>query len=204
MLKKVKALLKESENREMFLRRLDSFLSPLDPRYQLIVNAYDDSKDAFRKKKRKTGERYFEHLRAVFLIQFDYLYIRDPDILIAGLLHDIVEDIPSWSIERVKNKYGVRVAMLVDYSSKPRKKVCPNEEKRLIIFRNRFEFAPRDLWKIKLPDRLHNLLCMWIMSQEKIAFKIEETEKYYLPYAREHIILVHELEEAIKELKKKL
>ena len=69
MLEKVRFILKESENRETFFRRIDSFLPPMDPRHQAILDAYDDAKDAFWEIKRKTGERYFEHLRAVFLIQ---------------------------------------------------------------------------------------------------------------------------------------
>lgn len=204
MLEKVRVLLKEAENRETFYRRIDSFLPPMDPRHQMISDAYDDAKDAFREIKRKTGERYFEHLRAVFLIQFDYLRIRDPDVLAAGLLHDIVEDIPSWPIQRVRIKYNDRVALFVDYSSKPSKKDYPDEGERLRVYRKRLEYAPRELWEIKTPDRLHNLLCMWSLSSEEIAAKVDETKKYYLPFAQKHIILIHELEEIITELEQKL
>jgi len=204
MLEKVKLILKESENRETFFRRIDSFLPPMDPRHQTILDAYDDAKDAFREMKRKTGERYFEHLRAVFLIQFDYLRIREYIELSAGFLHDIVEDIPSWPIQRVRIKYGDKVALLVDYASKPSKKDYPNEEERLRVYHNRFEYAPREFWAIKIPDRLHNLLCMWSMSPAEISAKVEETKRYYLPYAEKHIILIHELEGAIAELEKKL
>jgi len=170
----------------------------------MISNAYDDAKDAFRETKRKTGERYFEHLRAVFLIQFDYLRIRDPDVLAAGFLHDIVEDIPSWTIQRVRIKYNDRVALLVDFSSKPSEKDYPDNEERLRVYRNRCGYAPRELWEIKAPDRLHNLLCMWSLAPEEIAFKIDETERFYLPYAEKHIILIHELEEIVAELKQTL
>lgn len=203
MLEKVKLILKESENKETFLRRIDSFLPPMDPRHQLILDAYNDAKDAFREIKRKTGERYFEHLRAVFLIQFDYLRIKNVHKLIAGFMHDMPEDIPSWPIARVRIKYGDEVALLVDYATKPSKKDYPDDEERLRVYHNRFESAPRALWEIKLPDRLHNLLCMWNMSSEEITVKIEETKRYYLPYAEKHIILIHELEEAIQELEKK-
>ena len=204
MLEKVKLILKESENRETFFRRIDSFLPPMDPRHQAILDAYDDAKDAFWEIKRKTGERYFEHLRAVFLIQFDYLRVREHIVLIAGLLHDIVEDIPSWPIQRVRVKYGDEVALLVDYASKPLKKDYPDNEERLLIYHNRFEYAPRGFWELKIPDRLHNLMCMWSLSPAEIAAKVEETKRYYLPYAEKHIILIHELEEAIWELEKKL
>jgi (p)ppGpp synthase/HD superfamily hydrolase len=204
MLEKVKLILKEAEDRETFLRRISSFLPPTDPRHQLIIEAYNDAKDAFRDIKRSSGQRYFEHLRGVFLIQFDYLRIRDHVDLIAGMMHDMPEDIRSWPIERVQLKYGNEVAMLVDYASKPSKEEYPDETERLAVYHKRFEYAPRKLWGIKLPDRLHNLLDMWSFSPEKIAIKIEETKRYYLPYAEKHGILIHELEEAISELENKL
>lgn len=200
MLEKVKLILKESENKETFFRRVASFLPPMDPRYQTIEKAYNYAKDAFREQKRSTGERYFEHLRAVGLIQLDYLRLRDYILLTSGLLHDMTEDIPSWPISRVRLEFGEKVALLQDYLSKPSKEEYPSNEERLRVYHDRFENAPREFFLVKLPDRLHNLLSMWSLSPEKIAFKIEETKKYYLPYAEKHIILFHELKEAIEEL----
>lgn len=200
MLEKVRLILKESEDRESFFRRIASFLPPMDPRYQTIEKAYNSTKDAFRDKKRSTGERYFEHLRAVGLIQLDYLRLRDYVLLTSGLIHDITEDIPSWPISRVRLEFGEKVALLQDYLSKPSKEEYPSNEERLKVYHDRFENAPREFFLVKLPDRLHNLLTMWNLSPKKIAFKIEETKRHYLPYAEEHCILIHELEEAIKEL----
>lgn len=201
MLEKVKLILKASENRETFFRRIASFLPPMDPRYQMIEKAYSYAKDAFRNKKRSTGERYFEHLRAVDLILLDYLRVRNYILLTSGLFHDTPEDISSWPISRVRLEFGDEVALLLDYLSKPSKKDYPSNEERLKVYHDRFKNAPREFFLVKLPDRLHNLLSMWSLSPEKIALKIEETERYYLPYAEEHQILIHELEEAIKELK---
>ncbi|MDO8574585.1 MAG: HD domain-containing protein [bacterium] len=203
MLEKVRALLKESENREVFFRRIASFLPPMDPRYRMIEKAYNYAKDAFRDMPpRETGERYFEHLRAVVLIQFDYLRLRNPILLTSGLLHDMTEDIPSWPIERVRLEFGDEVALLQDYLSKPSKEEYPLNEERLAVYHRRFESAPREFFLVKLPDRLHNLLTMWSLSPEKIASKIAETERYYLPHAEKYTILIHELEEALTELKR--
>ncbi len=202
MLEKVRILLEEAGDRSKFFRRVASFLPPMDPRYRAIEKAYDFAEDAFRDQQRESGERYFGHLRSVDLILIDYLRIRNYILLIAGMIHDIIEDIPSWTIERVRAEFGDEVALLLNYLSKPSKEDYPSEEERLSVYHGRFPFAPRDFWLVKLPDRLHNLLTMWSLSPEKIAFKVEETERYYLPYAEEHQILIHELEEAIKELKK--
>jgi len=198
MLEKVKALLKEAENRETFFRRIASFLPSMDPRYKLIEKAYDAAKDAFRDKEREEGGRYFEHLRAVAIILIDYLRVRDYVLIIVALLHDIVEDNPSWTIERVRIEFGDEVAILLDYCTKPSENDYSKKE-RLRVYHARFEFAPRNFFLIKLSDRLHNILTIWKCAPEKIVRKIEETKQYYLPYAEKHVILIHELEEAIQE-----
>jgi len=202
MLEKVKPLLKEAGDRKKFFRRVASFLPPTDQRYRLIEKAYDFAEEAFQGRQRDSGERYFEHLGGVDLILIDYLRIKNYILLIAGILHDIIEDIPSWTIERVRAEFGDEVALLLDYLSKPSKEEYPSGEERVEVYHRRFENAPREFFLIKLADRLHNLLSMWSLSPEKRAKKIEETKRYYLPYAEKHLILLHELEEAIEELEK--
>jgi len=202
MLEKVKALLEKAEDRNSFFKRIASFLPPMDFRYQLIEKAYNYAKDAFEDRERASGERYFEHLRAVAIILIDYLRIKDHVIIIAALLHDIVEDIPSWTIERVRAEFGDEVALLVDYLSKPSASDFPSNEERDKVYILRFQNAPRKAVLIKLADRLHNLLTMWGFSLERKAKKIEETKRHYLPLAEKHIILIHELEAAIEDLER--
>lgn len=201
MLKKVKVLLAGAENRESFFRRIALYWPSLDPRYRLIVQAYNDAKDAFRGKYRDDAEtRYFEHIRAVTLIVLDYLRVRDHEVIIAALLHDIVEDIPAWTIDRVRIGYGDRVALLVEYLSKPPKDEYPDWEARERVYHTRFGDAPREFFLIKLSDRLHNLLTLWNCEEEKRRRKVRETRLHYLPYAERELILLHELEAAIDEL----
>lgn len=203
MLDLVEKLIKQAENRKTFFKRIASFLAPMDSRYKAIEKAYDFAKDAFRDKEREGGDRYFEHLRAVAIIIIDYLRVKDPVVIIAALLHDIVEDVSSWTIGRVRIEFGDEVALLVDYLSKPAIKECFTAEESKVIYHNRFQNAPREFFFIKLADRLHNLLTMWNMSEDRKERKIEETKKHYLPYAERHIILIHETEEAIKRLEAK-
>ena len=192
--------LKEAENRQSFFRRIALMFPPADERYQLIERAYNDVKDAFRGKSREGGERYFEHIRAVALILIVYLRVTDYRLIIAALLHDIVEDIPSWTIERVRAVYGEEVALLVSYLSKPPLKDFPSKAERDQAYHSRFRFAPRDFFKIKLPDRLHNTLTLGTCSKEKRRRKVAETREHYLPYAEREIILFHELEWALAQV----
>jgi GTP pyrophosphokinase len=201
VLKKVKLLLKQAENRKTFFKRIGSFLVPTDPRYIAIQKAYDVAKGEFRQEKRAGGERYFEHLRAVAIILIDCLRVRDYVLIIAALLHDIVEDIPSWTVERVKAEFGDEVAKLVDYLTKPPKGEYEDKE-RLNIYFSRLRNAPREVFLIKLCDNLHNLLTLWDFNPKRRAKKIRETRQFYLRYAAKHIILIHELEAAVEELEK--
>lgn len=188
------------ENRETFFKRIACLFPTLDPRYKAINHAYSQAKAAFNGKKRENGEKYFEHLRAVAIIIIDYLRIRDHEIIIAALLHDIVEDIPQWTIERVQREYGERVALLVEWLTKPPTSEFSSQEARNDYYYKKIAQAPRDFWLIKLPDRLHNLMTLWDCSEEKIERKIKETKRYFLRVSEKEIILIHELEEAIMRL----
>lgn len=191
------------ENRASFFRRIELLFPSLDHRYLLIEQAYNDAKDAFRGKYRDDQTtRYFEHIRAVVLILIVWLRVRDFEIIIAAILHDIVEDCPEWTVERVRVRYGNRVALLVQYLTKPSKEEYPDKAVREFIYNSRFEFAPRDFFLIKLPDRLHNVITLWNCDEAKRARKIEETRLHYLPYAERELILLHELEEALELLER--
>lgn len=194
------AFLTAAENRESFFRRISVYYPPLDPRYKAIEKAYNYAKDAFRGKTREGGDRYFEHIRAVDLILIEYLRVKDYRLIIAALTHDSPEDIPSWTIQRVEQEFGEYVAMLVQYLTKPSKDEYATKEERENVYHSRFRFAPREFFLIKLADRLHNILTLGACSKEKQARKVLETKLHYMPYAEEHFILYHELNEALATL----
>lgn len=200
MLEKM-TFLSAAENRASFFKRIETIFPKSDPRSRAIERAYNMAKDAFRGISRKGGGRYFEHLRAVALILIDWLRVKDYEIIVAALLHDIVEDIPSWDVKRVEREFGHKVAFLVDWMTKPPAiDISKKEAER--IYHNNFKRAPREFFLIKLADRLHNLTTMWSYSLERRIRKINETKRYYLPYAERELILLHELEEAIENLEK--
>lgn len=199
------SFLETFENRESFFNRIAALYPTLDPRYRRIEQAYNDAKDAFRDIYRDDEEtRYFEHIRAVALIIIEYLRIKDPDIIVAALLHDIVEDIDSWTIQRVRDRYGDRVAFLVEYLTKPDKENFASKQERDDLYHSRFHSAPREFFLIKLPDRFHNLYTLWNCDVEKRKRKISETKQYYLPFAESQLILLHELEAQISILEEEL
>lgn len=189
--------LEHAGNREAFFRRIKELYPPTDERYRSIENAYITAKRTFRHVIREDGDRYFEHLRAVALILIVYLRVKDPDLIVAALLHDIVEDCPQWPNERVRAEFGDRVADLLGWLSKPSKAEYPEKVDRDRVYHARLAQAPRDVLIIKLADRLHNMLTLSACDPEKRQRKLEETRRYYLPLAEREILLIPELEDAI-------
>lgn len=202
MLTKVKLLLENNKDRASFFKEVSKFFPEGSDDYSLIEKAYATSKDAFRDKYRDDGQtRYFEHLRAVTLIVFVYLRVRDPDIIAASLLHDIIEDVEVWSQSRVALEFNRRISQLVWWVTKPQVEVYNGDkEARNRAYHQNLRRAPREALIIKLSDRLHNMLTLWETTEDKQKRKVVETQDFYLPIAEEQVMLIHELETALSEI----
>ncbi|MEX0918221.1 MAG: HD domain-containing protein [Candidatus Paceibacterota bacterium] len=200
-LDRVRECIQNHKDRESFMGIVLRYYPPDDERYLKIEKAYHTAKVAFAEVVRDGGDRYFEHLRSVALILMVHLRVRDTDVIIAALLHDIVEDIEGWDYNRVRDLFGPRVAMLVWYVTKPKlKEFGDDKRERDRRYHENLLHAPRESVIIKLADRLHNLLTLWETDAEKRSRKIQETQDFYLALAEKECILIHELEDALREL----
>ncbi len=171
---------KEKENHASFLRRFELKITPAD--LQKLDFAYDLVKYGHRDQQRDSGERYFEHLRAVALIIVDELGILDAEIISASLLHDMMEDNFLLNPERLQMIFGERVMRLVAALTKPEMKDLPSRQAR-----NSFYFYQQIIGGgaaaliIKLADRLHNLRTLGACNSDKQRSKLEETKVFCLP-----------------------
>jgi GTP pyrophosphokinase len=198
------AFLTQAENRDTFFERVHRFILPYHDDALLVDKAYKTAKEAFRGVKRKRGERYFEHCRSVALIGMDLLGIRDPEVIAALLLHDIVEDCSTeWPIERVEREFGQRTAALVAALSMPTG-VFASRDERQHAYHAQLLAGPPETFAGKLADRLHNLLSCEALTPEAQWRMIEETERSYLSIAKERGILFKELKLAIAARRKAL
>lgn len=201
MLDRIRKIYGGRENRASFFNIVLRYFAKGSADYILIERAYSTAKDAFRQEARDDGERYFEHLRAVALILMVYMRVRDANIIAAGLLHDIVEDIEHWSQERLATEFNHDIGELVWWVSKPSlDKFLGNKTARNRAYHQNLRRAPRRAILIKLADRLHNLLTLWNCEEEKQRRKVDETQHFYVPIAEDEFVLIHELEAAINEL----
>jgi len=174
--------LQESENHKSFLDRLRQRISA--DMLELVDFAYDLAEYGHKNQFRDGGERYFEHCRNTALILMDELDIYDPEMIMAALLHDMLEDNclltpPS----RIRLIFGVRVMSLVVTLTKP-KKICnhfPSDSARHKFYFIKIRNAKIDAKIIKLCDRLHNLRTLDQCAAEKRERKIKETKDVYMP-----------------------
>lgn len=78
----------------------------------------------------------------------------DDDVLVAGLLHDVVEDSPDWPLERIEAQFGHHVARLVAELTEDKTKTW-DERKRAGV--DKVAHMSPLAATIKAADKLHNL-----------------------------------------------
>lgn len=160
-------------------------ISEFNPNYdmELIGKAYDVAEEMHRGQLRKSGEPYLIHPLAVAEILADLGM--DEETIVAGLLHDVVEDTP-YTKEELIADFGTEVELLVDGVTKLGSlKFESKEERQVENLRKMFLAMSKDIRVLilKLSDRLHNLRTINYMTHDKIIEKCRETLDIYAPLA---------------------
>ncbi|MBL3665976.1 RelA/SpoT family protein [Streptomyces sp. M2CJ-2] len=146
-----------------------------------IESAYQVAERWHRGQKRKSGDPYITHPLAVTTILAELGM--DPATLMAGLLHDTVED-TEYGLEQLRRDFGDTVALLVDGVTKL-DKVKFGEAAQAETVRKMVVAMAKDprVLVIKLADRLHNMRTMRYLKREKQEKKARETLEIYAPLA---------------------
>lgn len=149
----------------------------------LIIKAYNFAEAAHEGQRRKSGEKYFIHPVEVAKILAELEM--DDATIIAGLMHDVIED-TKYEYEQIKKEFSEEIAILVEGVTKlGRFTYETKEERQAESLRKMFLAMAKDIRVIiiKLADRLHNMRTLKYMSAEKKKEKAIETLEIYSPIA---------------------
>ena len=148
-----------------------------------LRKAFIFAENAHKGQMRKSGEPYITHPVEVAKILMDLGM--EETVIIAGLLHDVLEDtkVPK---EEIEKEFGKDVLSLVEAITKlERLSFYPTEAYRAQNLRKMFIAMAKDIRVIiiKLADRLHNMQTLQYHEEEKQKRIAKETLEIYAPLA---------------------
>ena len=150
----------------------------------MIEKAYHIAKEAHEGQLRKSGEPYIIHPLCVAIILAELEL--DKETIVAGILHDVVEDTVMTSDEIAK-EFSPEIALLVDGVTKLTQLNLSQDKIEIQAenLRKMFLAMAKDIRVIliKLADRLHNLRTLQYQSPAKQIEKARETMDIYAPIA---------------------
>lgn len=149
----------------------------------LLDKAHEFAATRHKSQKRKSGEEFIVHPESVAIMLAEMEM--DMPSIIAGMLHDVVED-TSATYEEVEAEFGHEIAYLVDGVTKLKRiPTTTKEELQAENLRKMFLKMADDIRVIliKLVDRLHNMRTLQYLNTDSQIIKARETLEIYTPIA---------------------
>jgi GTP diphosphokinase / guanosine-3',5'-bis(diphosphate) 3'-diphosphatase len=166
---------------EDLVAKAETYMPPDD--VETLRRAYVFSAYAHKGQVRRSGEAYLVHPLEVAYVLADMRL--DPAAIVAGLLHDVVEDTLT-TVDRVTELFGKEVAHLVEGVTKIGSiKFSTSAERQAENFRKMLLAMVDDIRVIlvKLADRLHNMRTLGAMTEDERQKTAQETLDIYAPIA---------------------
>jgi len=157
--------------------------------FEIIQDAYNYAYEKHEGQFRKSGEKYIIHPIDVALILSELH--TDPVTLVAGLLHDVIEDTDT-TFEDIKAVFGEEVALLTEgvtklgqYKFSRTEKEADKIAAQAKNYQKMLLAMAKDIRVIivKLADRLNNMRTLNHLSPEKQLRISKETMEIYAPLA---------------------
>jgi (p)ppGpp synthase/HD superfamily hydrolase len=166
--------------------------------FELINKAIYWARKYHGDQKRKSGEPYYSHPLEVAYVVSDYNL--KTDVIVASILHDIIED-TEVTAGMILDNFSWRIAEMVDRLTRDR----PDGKKLTVeqVINNAYHLKDKEVLLIKLFDRLHNIQTIESMSIEKTEKAISETLKKFITlsiYLGERVLGLLAIEKMLTEL----
>ena len=180
------------------LEELQKYLTKpthLDFIWSAFLYAYDKHSD----QKRKSGQPYIVHPRDVAITLAEYRV--DPNTIVSGLLHDVIED-TNTDYEEIKSKFGEEVADLVEgltkldllhYEGTKASQQVLNHQKMVLAMAKDIRVI-----FVKLADRLNNMRTLGYLDDERQTRISRETLDIFAPIA--HRLGMYRLKAELEDL----
>lgn len=152
-----------------------------------LDRAIEFTKQVHAHQTRHSGEPYYTHPENVAIMLANMGM--DSHTILAGLMHDVIEDGKDITYEKLASMFGQDIAGMVDGVTKLTKtgknEMISREDIQAESFRKMFLAIANDIRVviIKLNDRLHNMRTLQYCSEEKQIRKARETLDIYAPFA---------------------
>jgi len=163
-----------------------------------VASAFDVAEQAHRGDVRRSGEPFITHPVAVAELLAEMLL--DADAVIAGLLHDTVED-TTLTFEEVETGFGAAVRRIVEGETKISKlAVRAYEDEQAENLRQMLLAMVGDvrIILVKLADRLHNMRTLGSLSAVKQQRIARETLEIFAPLA--HRLGINHVKNELEDL----
>jgi len=171
---------------------------PEEENLEKIRKAYQFADNSHKGQYRKSGEAYIIHpLNTAIILTTVYA---DTDTIIAGLLHDTIEDC-SVEKEELEELFGRTVANLVYGVSKLGRIHFSTENEYLIDYYKKIIVGMSEDVRViivKLADRLHNMRTLYALPPEKQKKIAKETLEILSPIA--HHLGIHKVKSELEDL----
>ena len=150
---------------------------------ETVYRALAFANEAHKEQPRKgpDGEAYITHPAEVMSVMNAMgLASTDPNLVAAGLLHDVVEDGTGYSLDDIRNAFGDDVAMLVEAHTEDKSGTWEERKTRLI---EELKTADKRVKLLVMADAMANLRNMY---RDKLRYGEELWNRFNAPKERQH------------------
>ncbi len=157
------------------------------PNQARLLQALQLAERAHVSQKRDDGDPYVIHPVRVARFLIEEMGERDADVVIAALLHDVVED-TDVTLDEIRQQFGQHVAMFVDSVTRPRASSETEEDKRVskpLNYQKTLDTGSPETLRIKAADILDNMRS-WevfedLVRSNSVRLKrwLDEARNYY-------------------------